>query len=161
MSDGLDGYHRVGRGLLALIEAPNCRVVALCEVRRLDIGPGQIPVTVLAVTLALLLTVAQLLALDAPTIRGELPNAWEAPDIPGLQHDSQGQNRPDTGYAAQVLERRLELHPFQHRALEHRHLLIGTLHHPQIAFHRQAQVGLRQNFSHSRFCQLLDSPASQ
>ena len=67
--DRLGRKHAIGLGALALIVALDLRVVAHGEVRRLDIGPGQILVAVLGVAFALALAGPVSSRIVSPRIR--------------------------------------------------------------------------------------------
>jgi hypothetical protein len=68
VGDGLYGHHRVGFGRFPLIEAPNLRIVAHCEVGRFHERPRQILIAVLRVASSFGLAVAQPLAADAAAV---------------------------------------------------------------------------------------------
>ena len=95
MRERFDGHDLGPLLALALIEAVGCGQIADGKVGRLHKCPGQVLVAALAVPFALLLGVADPLALDAAAVGGELTNSRKSGDLPDLQCDGHGQDRPD------------------------------------------------------------------
>ena len=61
------------------------------KIGRLDKGPGQISITVLAIVLAFLFTVALTAAVDTTAIRGKITRAFKAGNIARLEQNRLGQ----------------------------------------------------------------------
>src|SRR5205807_9603740 len=78
-----DHAHRLS--LLAIEELPHPLAVAPGVLGRLDIGPGQVLVPVLAVAFAFLLGVAQLATAHTPTVRSVMPHTLDALHLSGFQ----------------------------------------------------------------------------
>ncbi len=86
---------------LALIEPFNRRVITPSEIRCLHIGPPQILVAIFGVAPAFPFAIAQFLTAHAATIRGILPDLFEAADITRFQPDGQRQDLANPRHAQQ------------------------------------------------------------
>ena len=87
----LGSHDRICAGALALVETiDGCAysIIAPSKICGLHIGPTQVFIAILVVTLALLLAVTESLATDTPAIGRIVTQPFETPDIPGLQPNS-------------------------------------------------------------------------
>jgi hypothetical protein len=74
------------------------------KVGRLDKGPGQVKVTVLAIVVAFLFPIALASTVDAPTIRGEITWLFETLNVAGFQQNRLRQDIADTRRCFQSFE---------------------------------------------------------
>src|SRR5215831_6849940 len=118
MRECLHGQQRVALTPLAFVKAFRCRKVANRKVRRLHESPGEIAIAALAVRFALLLPIAEPLAVDTSAVGGKLAHASEAPDVTHLQSDGHRQNRSNAGDGLEHPKPRRSINALEYELLQ-------------------------------------------
>src|SRR3984893_14940658 len=101
---GLDRHDGQTFGTLALVKAPDRRIVSNRVVRSLDERPAEWLVAALAVADALVLTVRLAPTVDHTCAGGELAHRGEPMDVTSLQRDRQRKDIADTAHGLQPME---------------------------------------------------------
>ena len=104
MRQRLTGDNGIRRFLLFQVKPPGLVTALNSEVRRLDKGPGEISIAILAIVFALLFTVAFPPAIDAAAIRSVIAWSLETVDIAGFQQYHLGQDITDARCRFQAFE---------------------------------------------------------
>src|SRR5260221_14472527 len=118
MCDCLDGDRSVLLGFLALVIRSNALVMPDRMMRRLDKGPRQILVAVLAVAFALFAEVAEPFAAHTTCIRSKLPDFRKTLDGPGLIQDGHPENLSNPVSAQELFKAGLQVRLRQDRVLQ-------------------------------------------
>ncbi len=96
-----DGHYAVSFGFLSLIKFTGGFAVTYRKIRWLDICPCEKVVAVLGIAFALILSVGDMDAADAATIRCVIPRDDKSTDIASFQQNESCQDRSDACYRAQ------------------------------------------------------------